>query len=614
MTAGPGLVGRATEVAAVLAALAAGRHVLLVGPAGVGKTALVRHVCAGRPARSVHGAIVGSAGELTGRPDPPRMHRAAATAGPVARTFVPGPLVAALRAGEVLVLDAVDRLAPDAVAVLAAAMDGALVVPGVGRVAARAGFAVVATATPDRAPGGLPRGFLDRVVRVALRPQPAAADRAVVAAQVPGAPHALVVRAVALVRAARDHPDVADGPSLRAAIDLCAVAGALAGLAGRAVPDDADQARAAHLALSARVALVPGAGRRVEDVLDELWAELLAGERRALPGPGVIRPPSVLTREVRAAPGGPGSAADGPAAPGVGAGPARDGAGAAGTGGAATEGAPAALVARTDTALVDFVATGGRARGAATRPGGAAPSAAEVRRAAVAAARIVVRRLRGTRLRRGPGTRLATVRFDHRGDDLDLDRTVEELAANPFPLPTDLWVRSRVPHRRAVVLILDVSGSMRGTGLVHAATAAAAAALALAGSDELAVVAFWRSTTVLLGPGERAAPHTVAERVLALRPWGLTDVAAGLEAGLVVLGGMRERVRRALVMTDGLHNSGPDPVAVARRFPRLDVLATDPADRALHRCRALAAAGRGTCAGYAGLDELPERLSLLLSG
>ncbi len=47
-------------------------------------------------------------------------------------------------------------------------------------------------------------------------------------------------------------------------------------------------------------------------------------------------------------------------------------------------------------------------------------------------------------------------------DDIDLDRTINQLVEHPVPEEDDIVVRERVRTRRSVVLLADVSGSMRG--------------------------------------------------------------------------------------------------------------------------------------------------------
>jgi len=106
---------------------------------------------------------------------------------------------------------------------------------------------------------------------------------------------------------------------------------------------------------------------------------------------------------------------------------------------------------------------------------------------------------------RGPGE-LASLPYRGGSDDIDLDRTIEVLTERPVPEEEDIVVRERVRTRRAVVLAVDVSGSMRGERI----RTAAATVGALAGElrrDDLAVVAFWSDAAVLLRPGTPVRPR-----------------------------------------------------------------------------------------------------------
>ena len=74
-----------------------------------------------------------------------------------------------------------------------------------------------------------------------------------------------------MVRDSREHPDVRTGSSVRGAIDVAMVARELAALAGCDVLDPAVTLDAAQLALSGRIRLREGCGRRAEEVVTELW-------------------------------------------------------------------------------------------------------------------------------------------------------------------------------------------------------------------------------------------------------------------------------------------------------------------------------------------------------
>ena len=112
--------------------------------------------------------------------------------------------------------------------------------------------------------------------------------------------------------------------------------------------------------------------------------------------------------------------------------------------------------------------------------------------------------------------------YRYRSDDIDLDRTIEVLTERPVPEDTDIVVRERMRSRRAVVLVVDVSGSMRGEKVrVAAATVAALSAESAAVGDQLALVAFWSDAALLEPLGrEHARPHGCWTSCCGSRPAG----------------------------------------------------------------------------------------------
>lgn len=613
-----------------MSALHTARHLLIEGPHGSGKSELVAEMCrrTGRMRVTVNGSLGLTASALVGHHDPAVLLRRGYTG----ESFVPGALTMSMRNGAVLHVDEANRLLPDSFSVLISAMsEGAIEVPRHGRVRAAPGFVVIAAANPldGVGTGDLPQAFTDRVVRLSLDHQSASEERAIVRVHCPDAPGHLVGRAVAITRATRYHRDLRRGASVRAAIDMVAVARQLSRMLqdSAAGPGPGAGLRSALLALSSKIEVRPGSARTPEAIIRELWIDLellahrstgpvraeaalssLAAPRRDQPAEAPADAPQVAV-----SPGGGARAAE--AAGGAHGGAATGSAGAsaslASPSGPSAESAPAR---ETRQALADFVRQARRGeRGAHVARPRTLPAAelglGEIERLA---ARIVVRRAR-ERLAGGPARtgRISSVRYNFRSDDIDIDRTVESLVEHPVPLYSDIWVHDRIPRRRSVVLLLDVSGSMRGRRLLEAATAAAAASVALE-HDELAVVAFAGDVTVLRQGDQPLATGELARRVMRLRPIGLTDIQAGLTAGVGQLGRMRSASPIGVIMTDGVHNLGADPRGIAGRFGRLNVLATTSSPWRLELCRQLAAAGSGTCETYRSLDDLPVAMSRLL--
>ena len=217
----------------------------------------------------------------------------------------------------------------------------------------------------------------------------------------------------------------------------------------------------------------------------------------------------------------------------------------------------------------------------------------ETRRRARAIARrlAVPRPPTDRRPRRGVGE-LRTLPWNGGSDELDLERTLDAVAGNPYPGERDVLVRERVRQRRSVVLVVDVSGSMKGERV----RTAAAAVGALAGElvrDRVGVVAFWSDAAVLVRPGETVSPLAVLDLLLRVPTQGLTNVAFALETAARQLAGVPARDARVLLLSDCVHNAGPDPRLTAARLPRLDVLLDVSGEKDVDLGRDLARLGRG---------------------
>ncbi len=252
--------------------------------------------------------------------------------------------------------------------------------------------------------------------------------------------------------------------------------------------------------------------------------------------------------------------------------------------------------------------------GLVTPPGDGPESDPAVRaRARQIAARLAVPRPRHDVLsRRGAGD-LASVPYRGGGDDIDLDRTIEVLAERPVPEDEDIVVRERVRTRRSVVLAVDVSGSMRGERVRTAAATVAALAAELA-RDDLAVLAFWSDAAFLLHLGQSIAPLTLLDQLLAIPAKGLTNVAFPLQQAARELSRVPARDARVVLLSDCVHNAGPDPRPFAARLTRLDVLLDVSGEQDVQLARELAHAGRGRLARIRTYRDVAPALGRTFSG
>jgi MoxR-like ATPase len=233
------VVGRERELELILAAVAAGRDLLLEGPPGTSKSTLLRAITAewGIPLVFVEGNADLTPAKLVGHHNPARVLREDYSA----ENFVDGPLLEAMREGGFLYIEEFNRAPEDTLNTLLTAMaERRVAVPRVGQVTAKPTFRVIASMNPFDKVGTtrLSTSIHDRLCRLSVTYQDAPSERSIVAlrAPVPGLPTGLadllIADSVALTRATRCHPDVRQGSSVRGAIDLTLVAGALLPLRG----------------------------------------------------------------------------------------------------------------------------------------------------------------------------------------------------------------------------------------------------------------------------------------------------------------------------------------------------------------------------------------------
>lgn len=223
------LVGREHELDLLLAAVAAGRDLLIEGPPGTSKSTLLGAITAewNIPLLFVEGNADLTPARIVGHHNPARVLREDYSED----NFVPGPLVEAMRTGGFLYIEEFNRAPEDTLNTLLTAMaERRIAIPRVGTVHALPTFRLIASMNPYDNVGTtrLSTSVHDRMCRLAIGYQDAEAERGIVGLRTESDYPRLIADSVAITRATREHEDITQGSSVRGAIDLTLLAEQLA--------------------------------------------------------------------------------------------------------------------------------------------------------------------------------------------------------------------------------------------------------------------------------------------------------------------------------------------------------------------------------------------------
>jgi magnesium chelatase subunit D len=620
----PPIIGLRREREVLTVALDTGRHVVIEGPPGTGKSTLLRSIAVetGQQVVFVEGNAELTPARLIGAYDPSQV----LSEGYLPASFLDGPLLTAMRGGGLLYLEELNRVPEETLNVLITVLtEGEIAVPRLGTVYAGDKFRLIAAMNPFDAIGTarVSQAIADRMCRVVLGYQDEAAERAITTAMT-GTNGTVVQLSVGLTRATREHRDVRMGSSVRGAIDLVHLLTGLTAL--RAEPKLArETARdAAYAALSGRIRVADGVDRTAESVIDELLEALWPADQPDPPGPEPESEPPGESGEQP--PGGQGKGNRLP-----------------------SDNSEAGFQRRSRPRRDQSARTHGRVELAsrheafervspkageldeaafdaamAADPDAAAALLADLARATDRELRAAARRLAGRVFiqlgRTGPTKSRGTRRLGpgRSGEgDLDLDRTLDRWSGRWPPTSEELITRSWTAHRKAVCLLVDSSGSMSGLAVALAAVAAAGVVLAGSGGGarrlEPSVLAFGEDVSVLSPQGVHRPAEELVSDLVSLRGHGLTDLAAALREASGQLARAAADERIVVLLSDCLHTAGAEPATALAGIDRLHVLCPLPTEEATRAASALATRGGGQYQAVRKLTDIAPALSRVLA-
>lgn len=577
-----GIVGRDKELEKALATMSSGKHLMIEGPVGVGKTILAvavsRHL--GRPIFRVDGDERYTEQKLSGWFDPPIVLEK----GYISEAFLPGPLTSAMREGGVLFMNEMNRMPEGVQNILLPAMDeGIIEVPKVGTINAKVGFVVIGTQNPREfvATTALSEALSDRFELLLLDYQSEDEEIEIVRRSVSSANAELVARATWIARRTRSHPNIRRGASVRAAMSIVKLAPTLSSDLFEGVN------KASHMALPTRIELREESKKNADEVIDEIVHECFA-----LPPPSGGRPleddkKEEQSRKKRSSDEERAKRMDIPDLVRV-----------------LEQSVPDELMGNDDIGWA--IAQNYSTLRLVLRDQTLIEMAKRI--AVKATIRRVLQLL-------GPVSLPSYItRNEYRpGEDaeIDVESTLEEIVEKDHIAASDIIVERREPKKLAVALMLDASLSMSGDKLAMATAAIAVLAYRLKTVNYL-VITFNDRPSILKRVDQSKSLDDMISELLDAHAGGYTNIEWALLKGKEELSISDTKNRVGIIVTDGNFTVGDDPSEAASRYRRLFVIMTESHDCQPGICEGMARRGGGRMYSVANFDEIPRVLYRVL--
>ena len=585
------IVGRRKETRLILSSLAANKAVLLEGAPGTSKTTILRTLSEvlDLPFYFIEGNEDLTVPKLVGHFDP----SAVLQTGYKKENFRKGPLARAMEEGGILYIEEINRAPPETLNVLLVSLsEKTMDIPRYGNIKANANFSVVATQNPidDIGVSRISRGVLDRFVSLRMGYQSKEEEILIVKNNTSCEDDWLIDLAVEIVRRSRKHPELKAGASVRGAIDLVQLI--------QSDPSKTDNYTfedlldAAIVALRLKIWPAPTTDKTEEEIIYEIISSIFEELQNQIdperPGEGeeqqeektedsddleqdifpekkeqsgdedvdeedieevTVSMPEEIDNDSYALPLDKGTDIE-----------------------SFTE----SLRKDAEDSLVSFDThpTYDSVEGLSFHK--RSPREYMKQLARILSMQIAIKRaLRATPFGRREG-RLRPHKFNG-VNELDIDRTIENLVQEIYPKEEDFFVRCREKTSRGAILLVDSSESMRGEKIEIATLIASVLSYAMnRKNDSFGVIAYNNAQYLLKGLNQQKQIDEVVTDIVSLRHTMLTNIRGALELALSEFLRANSPKKVAFLISDCVWTYGNDPREVIKFFDQVNVFYIPP--------------------------------------
>jgi MoxR-like ATPase len=603
------IIGREEELENALAAASSGKHILFEGPVGVGKTIVAMALSSylNRKFYRVNGDERYTEIKLTGWFDPPLV----IAKGYSLDTFILGPLTEAMMKGAFLFINELNRMPEGTQNVLLPAMDEKqIIIPKIGAVKANSGFLIIATQNPEEFVGTsrLSEALKDRFVWISLNYQSEVEEKRIVQKETGCSNGRLITIAVKIARKTREDSEIRRGASVRGAIDIVDLISHLA----RGFTSDVNVwTKAAVSALATKIELQGQATQKMENIIKKIVKSVLDEYFKSVGGQEKT---NIAETE---------------------------------KGQSATKQSKDLQSLKMDFKNGDFQMMLSLFRQSPQSVSEILREKELLKRVLLAAEHMeqrwlpikllyliqsmpldptckriakkiltrLIMRLATQIAGKGIGAmKYVEIPFKPSLEEFDLEQTLENRLGKNYLDHQDIVSVERQRKKSAISLILDASNSMQREKIIIAALVVGVLAYKFR-DDYYSVITFKDKAEIVKSITEDLDMEKIIDRMLDLKPGGLTNIREALEKGLEELDKFCLHERVGILVTDGWATAGGDPVKIADHYPRLHVLRVPlgigGGDSEM--CANLAKAGRGNYSYVHNFYQLPRAILYVLS-